>query len=81
MSALSLWDDYETPPHRLPGRDPPHVAAFFRDHSTDDPAGAVNLVQLLQQIKGVGPCTAAILATSHAIPPSSETTQAISMLT
>ncbi|WP_063728824.1 DNA-3-methyladenine glycosylase family protein [Streptomyces sp. RTd22] len=43
----------------------PHVAAFFRDHGPDDLAAADDLVQLLQQIKGVGPYTAAIMA-SHA---------------
>ena len=45
----------------------PHVTAFFRDHSTDDLADAANLVQLLQQIKGVGPYTAAITGDRQAM--------------
>lgn len=43
----------------------PHFAAFFRDHHPEDLAAADNLVELFQQIKGVGPYTAAVMA-SHA---------------
>lgn len=43
----------------------PHFAAFFRDHRPEDLAAADNLVELFQQIKGVGPYTAAVMA-SHA---------------
>ncbi|MEU6353615.1 hypothetical protein ABZ896_30535 [Streptomyces sp. NPDC047072] len=42
----------------------PH-AAFFRDHTTEELQRADDLVQTFQQIKGVGPYTAAIMA-SHA---------------
>ncbi|MFE4332933.1 DNA-3-methyladenine glycosylase family protein [Streptomyces sp. NPDC056831] len=43
----------------------PHFAAFFRDHTTEELQAADDLVQTFQQIKGVGPYTAAIMA-SHA---------------
>ncbi|MGP3950918.1 hypothetical protein [Streptomyces sp. 7N604] len=43
----------------------PHFATFFRDHTTEDLQEAGNLAQAFQQIKGVGPYTAAIMA-SHA---------------
>jgi hypothetical protein len=43
----------------------PHFAAFFRDHTTEKLQSAGDLVQTFQQIKGVGPYTAAIMA-SHA---------------
>ncbi|MGP8303669.1 hypothetical protein ACTPOK_38315 [Streptomyces inhibens] len=43
----------------------PHFAAFFRDHTTEDLADDETLVDRFQQIKGVGPCTAAVMA-SHA---------------
>ncbi|WP_432141125.1 DNA-3-methyladenine glycosylase family protein [Streptomyces sp. bgisy084] len=43
----------------------PQFAAFFRDHHPEDLAAADNLVELFQQITGVGPYTAAVMA-SHA---------------
>ncbi|MER7688193.1 hypothetical protein [Streptomyces sp. NPDC097610] len=43
----------------------PHFAAFFREHTTEELQSAGDLVQTFQQIKGVGPYTAAIMA-SHA---------------
>lgn len=43
----------------------PHFAAFFRDHTTEDLQGTDHLVELFQEIKGVGPYTAAVMA-SHA---------------
>ncbi|MEU5811557.1 endonuclease III domain-containing protein [Streptomyces sp. NPDC047718] len=42
----------------------PHFARFFADHTTDDLAGE-NLTEKFQEIKGVGPYTAAVMA-SHA---------------
>ncbi|MFF4583374.1 hypothetical protein ACFY15_34130 [Streptomyces sp. NPDC001373] len=42
----------------------PHFAAFFRDHTQEDLRGE-NLVERFQEIKGVGPYTAAVMA-SHA---------------
>ncbi|MFE3329000.1 hypothetical protein [Streptomyces sp. NPDC059176] len=42
----------------------PHFAAFFRDHTAEDLQGE-NLVERFQEIKGVGPYTAAVMA-SHA---------------
>ncbi|MGX1759271.1 hypothetical protein ACWIG5_20525 [Streptomyces lydicus] len=47
----------------------PHFAAFFRDHHPEDLAATDNPVELFQQIKGVGPCTAAVMASRA--PPSS----------
>ncbi|MGK9464851.1 DNA-3-methyladenine glycosylase family protein (plasmid) [Streptomyces sp. G6] len=43
----------------------PHYAAYFRDHSTEDLKAAGNLMEAVQEIKGVGPYTAAVIA-SHA---------------
>ncbi|MFI2204761.1 hypothetical protein ACH47Z_29020 [Streptomyces sp. NPDC020192] len=43
----------------------PHYAAYFRDHSTEDLQAAGNLMEAVQEIKGVGPYTAAVIA-SHA---------------
>ena len=43
----------------------PHFADFFRDHPTEELWAADDLEQTFQQIKGVGPYTAAITA-SHA---------------
>ncbi|MGW0770822.1 hypothetical protein [Streptomyces sp. NPDC002676] len=43
----------------------PHFADFFRDHPAEELQAADDLVQTFQQIKGVGPYTAAIMA-SHA---------------
>ncbi|MGW2022067.1 hypothetical protein [Streptomyces decoyicus] len=43
----------------------PHFADFFRDHPAEELQAADDLVQTFQQIKGVGPYTAAITA-SHA---------------
>ncbi|MFF9436520.1 DNA-3-methyladenine glycosylase family protein [Streptomyces sp. NPDC014735] len=43
----------------------PHFAAFFRDHTAEDLQAADDLVLTFQQIHGVGPYTAAIMA-SHA---------------
>ncbi|MFJ5546771.1 hypothetical protein [Streptomyces sp. NPDC093225] len=42
----------------------PHFAAFFRDHTPEDLRGE-NLVERFQEIKGVGPYTAAVMV-SHA---------------
>ncbi|WP_406220850.1 DNA-3-methyladenine glycosylase family protein [Streptomyces decoyicus] len=43
----------------------PHFAAFFRDHTTEDLTDDETLIDHFQQIKGVGPYTAAVM-TSHA---------------
>ncbi|MFG2986238.1 hypothetical protein ACGFYQ_34140 [Streptomyces sp. NPDC048258] len=43
----------------------PHFAAFFREHTSDDLLAEDNLVDAFQTIKGVGPYTAAVMA-SHA---------------
>ncbi|MEU8542934.1 endonuclease III domain-containing protein [Streptomyces sp. NPDC048717] len=43
----------------------PHYAAFFRERTAEDLQAADDLVEAVQQIKGVGPYTAAVIA-SHA---------------
>ncbi|MFD7614389.1 DNA-3-methyladenine glycosylase family protein [Streptomyces sp. NPDC059828] len=63
----------QVPPETLKERDRlgfrakslPHYAAFFRDHSTEELRASDDLMAAVQEIKGVGPYTAAVIA-SHA---------------